>query len=93
MFQQGRVLWYQPRERTGILQTDCGKELPFTFNGQSPELQGGDIIEFRPGNGNGQQFASDITLIRRCVDDLAIHQKPLVNQFHQTVACTPPANA
>ena len=80
----GRVQCFIPAVRRGILQTECGDELPFLVPENSTDLQGGDIVEFDMGDA-GQPFVRNITLRHRWAELLNEEHRPLVNQFHHTV--------
>lgn len=80
---QGRILWYQPDTGEGVLVDESAIERSFRLEHDSPDLQGGDLIRFRS---TGQNGGTEVRVIERWVDHLNNCFRPLVNQFHSTVA-------
>jgi len=84
----GRIQYFQPSGRQGILQADNGVELIFTVSGDHIDLHGGDIVEFETGLG-GRPVVTDIKLRQRWADTLNEEHKSLINEFHNTVKIVP----
>jgi hypothetical protein len=80
----GSVRCFFPAARRGIIQTENGERLPFAVSGDSPDLQGGDIVMFEQVGGRADGV-SQIRLHRKWVELLDEQHRSLVNQFHQTV--------
>ena len=81
----GRIRYYRPSAREGILQTDTGAELPFNnVSNDLTDLHGGDIVEFQLGQ-EGRPVVTNITLRHRWTEMLNEKHRPLVNQFHNTI--------
>jgi hypothetical protein len=71
-----------------MLETDTGEVLPFLAADGSPDLQGGDVVEFELGGTGGIQ-ALNVTLRQRWATLLNERHRPLVNQLHDTVQLKP----
>ena len=80
----GRVRFFMPAVRRGIVQAESGEELPFSVPQDGTQLQGGDIVEFERID-HGPPRASNITLRHRWAEVLDEQHRPLINQFHQTI--------
>ena len=85
MSEEGRVVWYQPHDGKGIIQTEDGRELWFAAEDKPVHLQGGDFVGFQASRENGHRVAHDIRLVRRCIDDLTERHQALVELFDQAV--------
>lgn len=84
----GRIQYFRPSAREGILQTDNGTELLFNVSQDLTDLHGGDIVEFQLGQ-DGRPVVSDVTLRHRWAEMLNEKHRPLVNQFHNTIKIVP----
>ena len=80
----GRVQFFVPAARCGIVQAESGEELAFTVSAEISDLHGGDIVEFQPTH-DGRRLALNVTLRQRWTEMLNEQHRPLVNQFHHTV--------
>ena len=80
---QGRIVWYRPDTGEGVLVDDSAIERSFRLEYDDPGLQGGDLIRFGTTGENG---GMEVQVIERWVDHLNDCFRPLVNQFHSTVA-------
>ena len=81
----GRVVWYRPEQRTGVVAADGGAELTFKVEEPAVDLQGGDLVEFETPAHGGFGKAVDLQLVTRWVDYLNEQYRPLVNEFHAVV--------
>ena len=87
---QGRIVWYRPQQRLGVVAASDGAELAFSLPDTNlleadANLHGGDLVEFEKCSEQGNCRAIDIRLIKRWVDHLNDQYRPLVNEFHSVV--------
>ena len=82
---KGRVVWYRPRQRLGVVAAGDGAELAFSLPDAEANLHGGDLVEFKTRNDQESSEAVDVRLIKRWVDHLNDQHRPLVNEFHSVV--------
>ncbi len=82
---QGRVVWFRPRERLGVVAASDGAELNFSLPDPEANLHGGDLVEFEKRTDQDNHEAVDVRLIKRWVDHLNDQHRPLVNEFHSVV--------
>ncbi len=80
----GRVRFFVPARRCGILQAESGEELRFSIPLEIPEVHGGDILEFQL-DADGDPLGYSITIRSRWAEMLNEQHRPLVNAFHNTV--------
>jgi len=81
---RGRVQYFIPSARKGIVQAENGLILRFSVIGNTPELQGGDIVEFDITH-NSHPHAINVTLKHRWSEVLNDQHRSLVNQFHNMI--------
>ena len=80
----GQVRCFIPAFRRGTIQTDAGECVPFCIQEGTPNLHGGDIVEFDLVSAERMPVRR-VILRRRWADKLNSEFRPLVNQFYATV--------